>query len=76
MVKWEYAEIRHHSQDWGSPVYAYLMQDGQMQEIKGFKGSSKVFRALQFMGEQGWELVAAMGHIGYDAWYLKRPKPE
>jgi hypothetical protein len=47
-----------------------------MQEIKGFKGSSKVFRALQFMGEQGWELVAAMRHTGYDAWYLKRPKPE
>lgn len=79
MVKWEYAEITCNTGAGilgADPVYAYQIENGEMKRLKGFKGQFNILRALNTMGDQGWELVSVLRRTGEDVWYLKRPKAE
>ena len=82
MQKWEYCSIvgigggLHRTLGTGDPAILNFTTDGvQVLEIKGNE-STLVAKAINQLGEQGWEMVAA-GNIAplYHCIYFKRPKP-
>ena len=58
MQKWEYAVVTHASRVGGNSVYAWVMQNGKPQKLKGFRSAMQLLEALSMLGEQGWQVVA------------------
>jgi hypothetical protein len=58
MQKWEYAIVTHTAGMTGNSVYAWVMQNGKPQKLKGFRSAMPLLEALSMLGEQGWQVVA------------------
>ena len=77
--KWEYAEIWFSRGLGMGKAYIWVYQDGKLNQLKGIKGKNKAMVALERIGKQGWELVAATSgeaddRSGTVRLFLKRPR--